>query len=232
MTVAVEFSEDYSNPNSEMARLDEAIGWRTSTTRREIGLRNYLQTLKANGTHGKYFQYCSANTDALAWLISEVTGMTYQDLISEFIWQPMGAHDTATIAVDRDGLSVGNGGISCTTRDLALFGQLLLNQGQQNGVQVLPSSWVTQTFDGGSPEVISADYLQALHPGGSYKNQWWITNSAKKEIYGVGIYGQYLWLDPSTETVIAKLSSIPIPVDPIHSRMHVALFRALCHLHT
>ncbi|MCX6431017.1 MAG: ATP-binding cassette domain-containing protein [Actinobacteria bacterium] len=230
MTVSVAFSEDYSDPNSEMARLDEAIGWRTSVSGREIGLRNYLKTLTPNGEHGKFFQYCSANTDALAWLICEVTGRTYQDLISELIWQPMGASGSATISVDREGLSVGNGGISCTTRDLALFGQLLLLMGEQNGQQILPRNWVKQTFDGSSPEVISADYLQALHPGGSYKNQWWITNSAAREIYGVGIYGQYLWLDPSTDTVIAKLSSIPIPVDPTHSRMHVALFRALARI--
>jgi hypothetical protein len=232
MTVSVAFSEDYSDPNSEMARLDEAIGWRTSVSGREIGLRNYLKTLTPNGEHGKFFQYCSANTDALAWLISEVTGRPYQDLISELIWQPMGASESATISVDREGLSVGNGGISCTTRDLALFGQLLLHMGEQNGRQVLPNNWVKQTFDGASPEVISADYLQALHPGGSYKNQWWITKSEAKEIYGVGIYGQYLWLDPSTDTVIAKLSSIPIPVDPTHSRMHVALFRALAQLNS
>ncbi len=45
---------------------------------------------------------------------------------------------------------------------------------------------------------------------------------------GVGIYGQYVWVDPTSQTVIAKFSSLPVPVDPVHSRKHMALFRAIC----
>jgi hypothetical protein len=227
MTVAIKFSEDYSNPDSEMARLDQASGWRKNHAEADIGLRSFLRSLSANGEHGRVFQYCSANTDALAWLISEVTGVSYPDLISRELWDPMGAQFSASVAVDAEGFSVGNGGISCATRDLALFGQLILSRGRVGSRQVIPKKWIDETFAGAPVGVESVDYLQALHPGGSYRNQWWITNSASQEIYGVGIYGQYIWIDPSTDTVIAKLSSIPIPVDPVHSKMHMALFRAI-----
>ena len=228
MTVAINFSEDYSDPQSEMARLDRAAGWRTNTTGHDLGLRSFLRTMTASGEHGKAYQYCSANTDVLAWLISEVTQTPYQDLLTRYIWQPMGAHDDASVIVDREGLSVGNGGISCTTRDLARFGLLIVNGGRANGEQVIPAAWVNATFAGASADVESADYLQALHPGGSYKNKWWITAGASREIFGVGIYGQYVWVDPTSETVIAKFSSLPIPVDGVHSRKHMALFRAIC----
>ena len=140
----------------------------------------------------------------------------------------MGAANDASVTLDSEGLSVGNGGISCTTRDLALFGQLILDGGKAQGVQIIPQRWVDETFAGASPDVISADYLQALHPGGSYKNKWWITASASREIFGVGIYGQYVWVDPTTQCVIVKFSSLPIPVDSLHSRKHMALFRAIC----
>ena len=190
--------------------------------------RSFLKTLTASGEHGKAYQYCSANTDVLAWLISEVTQRSYQDLLTQYLWQPMGAHDDATVIVDGEGLSVGNGGISCTTRDLARFGLLMVNGGRANGQQVVPAAWVEATFDGASADVESADYLQALHPGGSYKNKWWITAGSSREIFGVGIYGQYVWVDPTGKTVIAKFSSLPIPVDGLHSRKHMALFRAIC----
>ena len=227
MSVALQFSEDYTDPNSEMARLDRACGWRNNFTNQDSGLQNFLPTLVANGEHGKFFQYCSANTDALAWVISRVTGKSYAHLIEEELWQPLGARTAATVTLDDHGLAVGNGGISCTARDLALFGQLVLDQGIINGHQVLPKSWVEQTINGASKDVAVPVYLSSLHPAGSYKNQWWITGSPAREIYAVGIYGQYIWIDPSTRTVIVKFSSIPIPVDPTHSRMHMSLFRAI-----
>jgi len=228
MSVAVNFSEDYLDPDSEMTRLDRAAGWRSNSTGRDLGLRSFLKTLTASGEHGKAYQYCSANTDVLAWLISDVTGVSYQELITRELWQPMGSGSDASVILDSQGLSVGNGGISCTTRDLALFGQLILNEGRAQGRQIIPAQWIRETIAGASPDVISADYLQALHPGGSYKNQWWITASESNEIFGVGIYGQYVWVDPTSETVIAKFSSLPVPVDPVHSRKHMALFRAIC----
>lgn len=227
MSVALQFSEDYTDPNSEMARLDRACGWRNNFTNQDSGLQNFLPTLVANGEHGKFFQYCSANTDALAWVISRVTGKPYALLIEEELWKPLGTKTAATITLDDNGLAVGNGGISCTARDLALFGQLILNQGFLNGRQILPKSWVEQTINGASKDVAVPAYLSSLHPAGSYKNQWWITGSPAHEIYAVGIYGQYIWIDPSTKTVIVKFSSIPIPVDPTHSRIHVSLFRAI-----
>ena len=227
MTAALQFSEDYTDPNSEMARLDRACGWRNNFTHQGSGLQNFLPTLVANGEHGKYFQYCSANTDALAWVISRVTGKPYSLLVEEELWKPLGAKNTATITLDDHGLAVGNGGISCTARDLALFGQLVLGNGFINGHQILPKAWVEQTMNGAAKDIVVPAYLSLLHPDGSYKNQWWITGSPGREIYAVGIYGQYIWIDPSTKTVIVKFSSIPIPVDPTHSRMHVSLFRAI-----
>jgi CubicO group peptidase (beta-lactamase class C family) len=227
MTAALNFSEDYTDSNSEMARLDRACGWRNNFTDGDTGLSSFLPTLTANGQHGKYFQYCSANTDALAWVISRVMGKPYSELIETELWQPMGASKAASITLDQEGLAVGNGGISCTAHDLALFGQLVLNEGLMSGQQVLPKQWVKSTFNGASKEVAVPAYLSSLHPDGSYKNQWWVTGSPAREIYAVGIYGQYIWIDPSTKTVIVKMSSIPIPVDPSHSRMHMSLFRAI-----
>jgi len=227
MNVAINFSEDYLDPNSEMARLDRACGWRRNFTGEDLGLSSFLPTLTGNGEHGKAFQYCSANTDALAWVISRVLGKPYAELLQEEIWKPLGSMYPATVTLDKDGLAVGNGGVSTTARDLALFGQSLLNQGFFNDQQILPNAWVDATFDGASKEVLVPAYLSALHPEGSYKNQWWITGTEKREIFAVGIYGQYIWIDPSTKTVIVKFSSIPIPVDPIHSRIHMSLFRAI-----
>lgn len=227
MSVAINFSEDYSDLNSEMSRLDQAAGWRSHPSGSESNLRDFLKTLTPSGEHGKKYHYCSANTDVLAWLIAQVSGLSYPELLSRYLWQPMGAASPASIIVDSQGFAVGNGGISCAARDLALIGQLIVDGGESKGTEVIPKRWLQATFAGASEQVESVDYLQALHPGGSYKNQWWITSSQAREIYAVGIYGQYLWVDPTSKTVIAKFSSLPVAVDPMHSRKHMALFRAI-----
>jgi hypothetical protein len=218
MRVALKFSEDYASPHSEMTQLDRACGWKTDPNGEYPNLRSFLLSLKpriSNVTgmpveHGAEFQYCSATTDALAWLISHVAGEPYSKLLERELWRPMGAWNNANIAVDSEGLAVGNGGISCTTRDMALFGQVVLNGGvAASGGQVIPPAWIEQTCG-----------------GYEYKNQWWIGENPK-EIHARGIYGQYLWIDRETETVVAKFSSNPTARNTSKYDMHMALFRAI-----
>jgi CubicO group peptidase (beta-lactamase class C family) len=222
MRVAIKFTEDYASPDSEMSRLDRACGWKANPTGEYSTLRSFLLSLTARITdvhveHGSEFQYCSATTDVLAWLISHVTGVSYSKLLEREIWWPMGARQNANITVDSEGLAVGNGGISSTTRDMALFGQVILNGGKAlGGEQVIPMSWITN-----------------ICLGDRYKNQWWISNQHEQyrtnEIHARGIYGQYLWIDHDTNTVIAKFSSDPHARNTPKFGMHTAMFRSISH---
>ena len=218
MRVALNFSEDYASPHSEMTQLDRACGWKTNPTGEYPTLSSFLLSLTPRVSdvtgvpveHGSEFQYCSATTDVLAWLISHVTGLPYSKLIERELWRPMGARCNANVAVDSEGLAVGNGGISCTTRDMALFGQVILNGGKAvSGEQVIPPAWIEQTCSG-------------TH----YKNHWWISENPK-QIHARGIYGQYLWIDWETQTVVAKFSSNPTARNTPKFGMHMALFKAI-----
>jgi hypothetical protein len=223
MRVALKFSEDYASPHSEMTRLDRACGWKTNPTRDYPTLRSFLLSLtprisdvtKTHVEHGFEFQYCSATTDVLAWLIAHVTGVPYSKLLERELWIPIGAHQNANITVDSEGFAVGNGGMSCTTRDMALFGQVILNGGKaQSGEQVIPTAWIEQTYS-----------------ECQYKNKWWVNINPKqngsKEIHARGIYGQYLWIDRESNTVVAKFSSNPTAKNTPKFGMHIALFRSI-----
>ena len=214
MQVSLKFTEDYASLHSEMNQLDRACGWKTNSTGEYPTLRSFLLSLKP-AEHDSRFQYCSATTDVLAWLISHVTGMTYAKLLERELWIPMGAQNNANITVDSAGMAVGNGGISCTSLDMAIFGQLILNGGKApSGEQLIPLSWITQTY--------------STKP---YKNQWWVNQHPAKpdtnEIHARGIYGQYLWIDKETDTVIAKFSTDPVARNTSKFGMHMALFRAI-----
>jgi len=227
MTAAVEFSEDYDDPNSEISQLDRASGWRISGSADDLGIRKFLQTVKQNGVHGQQFQYCSANTDLLAWIAETALNKDYSEILSEYIWQPTGASQSASVTVDHAGHALANGGISTTARDLALFGQEVLATYLGNSSKLVSQRWAKDTFGGADPAIKSVDYLQVVHPGGSYHNQWWVTNSNHQEIYAVGIYGQYIWIDPITETVIVKFSTLPTALSAKYSDEHIALFRKI-----
>lgn len=227
MTAAVNFSEDYDDPDSEISQLDRASGWRVTSSAEELGIRKFLVAVKQSGVHGVQFQYCSANTDLLAWIAESVLDKSYSEILSAFIWRPIGASQSANVTVDQDGHALANGGISATARDIALFGHAVLAAYLGEKSELVSQSWAKNTFAGADAAIKSVNYLQSMHPGGSYHNQWWITKSSLQEIYAVGIFGQYIWIDPSTETVIVKFSTLPTALSTKFSDEHITLFRKI-----
>jgi CubicO group peptidase (beta-lactamase class C family) len=65
MTVGREYNEDYANPESDIARLDVAAGWRPWREGVPDNLRDYMTTMRKAGPHGVTFHYVSTNTDVL-----------------------------------------------------------------------------------------------------------------------------------------------------------------------
>ncbi|MGP6177654.1 serine hydrolase domain-containing protein [Microbacterium sp. A196] len=228
MTVAVEYDEDYRDADSEVRAQDRIAGWRTAREGDPVDTYAFLRSLRSAGAPGRRFQYCSADTDVLAWIIESVTGRRYAEVVSARVWQALGCEDDASITVDPAGFPFANGGISCTARDLARIGDLMLSGGVSGGRQVISSSWVSETLAGGDPELARGLAIQQTHPNASYRNQWWSTGNARSNVYAVGIHGQYVWLDPKTETVIVKLSSCPEPVTTRWNDVHAGLFMSIC----
>ena len=73
--------------------------------------RTFFQSLKqADHKHGGAFHYVSPNTDMLAWVLERLSGARYSDLLSELLWQKIGAEEDGYITVDRMGAPRGAGG--------------------------------------------------------------------------------------------------------------------------
>lgn len=212
MEITIDYDEDYLNPAAEVQTHDRSAGWRT---RRDSDPRNtyeFLQTLQGNGQIGE-FQYCSANTDVLAWVIEKVTGQRYVQALSTYLWSKIDASHDANISVDTAGFGFANGGVSCTARDLAKVGQLMLRGGVGTGAEVICPAWVKSIFSGGDPTVMNDPFFTELHPQGSYTRQRWCFGNERGNIGAIGIHGQNLILDPTNQVVIVKLSSWPEPDD-------------------
>lgn len=223
MTAAADYSEEYQDPDSEVQLQDRAGGWRPTRPGDPADTYEFLTRLTRSRPHGEVFQYCSATTDALGWLVEEVTGRRYAEVLSERLWSRIGADQEARISVDRGGCAIANAGIACTARDLARIGRLMLGGGVIEGNRVVSAEWVAATLAGGDPAKWQS-VKRAVHPRGSYRNQWWATGNERGNIYAVGIYGQYMWLDPRTDTVVVKFSATPEAVTLASAQEHDDLF--------
>ncbi|OFI37085.1 6-aminohexanoate hydrolase [Arthrobacter sp. SW1] len=230
MAIHIDYREDYLDPSAEVQKHDRSGGWRTRRDGDPAGTYAFLTTLRGNGTVGT-FQYCSANTDVLAWIVESVTGLRYSEALAKYLWSRIGADHDASITVDHTGFGFANGGVSCTARDLARVGQLMLDGGMAPGGRVVPEHWVSSIFDGGDPLAMTAPYFTAIHPRGSYTRQWWCTGNERGVVLGIGIHGQSLWIDPQAGAVIVKLSSWPHPgteaLDRLQDGLLLDMSRAL-----
>lgn len=228
MTVAVQYDETYDDPKSEVQTHDRVAGWRSPHAGDPSDSYAFLAGLRKSGEHGKVFQYCSANTDVLAWILERIDGRRYPQILESGLWSQIGAEYNAFVTVDRSGFASANGGVCVTLRDLARFGRVVLDGGVgPDGATVIPPSWVADTRRGGDPKA-AEESMGEGHPNGSYRNQFWITGDERGCFYGVGIHGQYIWMDPSADVVIAKLSTLPNADDTDAWVQHVSYFAALC----
>lgn len=219
MTAAPSYDMTYLDGASEANAGDRAAGWRARIPGDAPDTRTFLAGLRGSGEHGARFQYCSGTTDVLAWVLERAAGEDYRSLLQSRIWSRMGAEAAAYVTVDPIGTPYACAGLGMRLRDLARFGRLVLDAGWYDGTQVVPEEWISRTRAGGEHPV-SEDGAP-----GSYRNQWWIPDGHGRSFYGVGIFGQYLWLDPEHDVVVAKFSCCDSPVD--HRPDHVPALAAI-----
>lgn len=211
MTTGIRFSEDYADPKAEVWA-HAAAGNPLPKPADYSGPRSYyefLTTVQPEGQHGEAFHYRTANTDALGWVLARVSGGNVADLLSERIWRRLGAEQDAYMSVDSTGTPFAGGGLNAGLRDLARFGQMMLQQGQYNGQQILPRSVVADIRNGGSQvDFAKAGYSQLT--GWSYRNMWWVSHNAHGAYMARGVHGQALYIDPAAQMVIARFASHPV----------------------
>ena len=177
----------------------------------------WIRQLPAVAPHGTHFEYRSILTAMLGWIAEVVTGQSFAEAFSARIWTPLGAESDADLIVDSKGYPVVEGGFCTTTRDLARFGQMILQRGEADGRRVVSSGWVDRTLE--ADPVLVDDYRRShsadpRFPEAYYHDCWWVHDASLGRYSGLGLGGQILWIDRSSETVVAKFSSTPKRVDP------------------
>lgn len=220
MRTGVAFSEEYTDPDAEVRVMERYMGWRPGLSPGDNGgMYHYLATLGTATDHGGPFVYRSADTDMLGWVCERAAGVRMADLISELIWQPMGAEFNAEITCDGVGTAIHDGGMSATARDMVRFGQLLLEDGFADGRPVVPHRWLISSR-ALNPDIRGAFAASSSEPvltGGWYRNQFWFVPGAVGDLQVcLGIHGQMVLVDRATRTVAVKMSTWPSAQAPAY----------------
>ncbi len=212
MRTGVAFRETYTAPDAEVRVMERSMGWRPPLPGDPEGAYPYLATLGSAGPHGGVFTYRSADSDMLGWACERASGIRMADLIAAHIWQPIGAEYNAEITCDPLGSAVHDGGISATARDLARFGQMLIDDGMALGRRVVPGAWLADVRAPapGVREAFARTDNEYVLPGGWYRSQFWvIPGPGGPVLVCLGIHGQLIYADRAARTVVVKLSSWP-----------------------
>ena len=217
MRAGVFFDEDYLATEGPIIDYRYAANWNPVPKDHEVGdLRSFMSTLtEPDGPHGGRFHYVSPNTDLLAWVFERASGMRYAELVTERLWKPLGTEASGYITVDRIGGARAAGGKCLLARDLARVGMMMANGGQREGKQVIPALWLEDIVKNGDPQAWKdGDFYDNMGQRDiHYRSKWYIQRDAEPMIFGVGIHGQFLFVDRSKKLAVAWFASQNSPLD-------------------
>lgn len=213
MRAGVAFDEDYLAASGPMVAYRKSTGWNPLEAGEAPGdLKSFLKSLaERDRQHGGAFRYTSPNSDLLGWVIERATGRRYAQLMSERLWQPLGAERSAYVTVDRLGAARCAGGMCTTLRDLARVGQMLV----EGGRGLVPRAWIDDLERGGDRAAWDAGNFTYIFPGlpMRYRAKWYALDGEPPMLFAWGIHGQHLFVDRARAIAVAKFSSQAQPVD-------------------
>lgn len=172
-----------------------------------------------------YRRYLSINTEILGQVIKNATGRGLAEYMEEKLWSKLGADHDAYWTLSND-TELAMGGLSVSLRDYARFARLYLNDGNWEGEQILTEKWVKDSLD------VSAEYSRPganndLYNEIGYGYQWWVPEGTQNEFMAIGVYGQWIYVNPSKQVIIVKTSADPNFTSKNYEPKHVEFFRAI-----
>jgi len=204
MSSGIYFNEDYGDFNSDINRFGRAIALGDSFDEFAASLQTDPERKQ-----GTYLHYVSIDTHVLGMVLRAATGKPLKEFFEKKIWSKAGFEYNAHFIADGTGEPMVLGGLNMTTRDYARFATLIRDEGKRFGSEIIPYDWLVDSLTPDAPHLLPGKRDNATTPFG-YGYQWWIPERDEGEpvdFMGIGIYGQYMYINPELDIVILKNSA-------------------------
>ena len=164
---------------------------------------------------GTFYLYNSLGTYMLSAIVQQVTGEKVVDYLTPRLFEPLHI-DKPRWEESPQGINCGGWGLYLKTEDLAKMGQLLLQKGEWNGLQLIPAEWVAE---------MSKKQVESINPGTRIEQaaERGMTKETSDWMQGYGYEmwrfrpgcfsadgarGQYIIVVPDKNAVIAITSNV------------------------
>ena len=196
MATGVDCAENYEDPESCYYLYAEAIGDNLRNAESPDDPYEFMATVDIERTNeqGVEFIYSGATNFLVMWVLQEITGHTFPDLLTREIWQHIGAENDAAIIAYRYGIPLSHGGFIARMRDMARFG--LLYTPSWNVVadqQLISDAHMEAILRGGRPGLRNSRYMW-----GDLDAEGWLSHG--------GWGGQGLMVHPEKDIVVVFTS--------------------------
>lgn len=201
-----------SSPNHPVS-LFYAIGFGDERIPKNLSLMDALKQVKVSGKPGALYEYASLNTYVTTLILENVTGKSFEDLVTEYIWSKAGMEGDGVLGLTVSGEPSSPGAFAARLRDLARFGMLFTPSWRAiSSEQVISDSYFVKAKAEAHKDIYGQDYMSKRlindfaenKLGASYQ---WDAVFDDGDLYKSGRTGQCLYISPETDTVVVFFSS-------------------------
>jgi CubicO group peptidase (beta-lactamase class C family) len=212
--------------NKKIGWPDEPVGYLipawSKDARGEITVRNLLQMSSGLGSStsaystnrvldmplgappGTRWLDQDADPDLLGRVIQRATGRPYADFLSESIWARIGAGDASLWLDGGDGDPHVDTGFFARQGDWLRVGELLLNNGNFQGDEVISPRWVPELLKPSKGNSNYGSYVRVGEHPARGASQY-----ATSDVLMVDGGGNRMWLVPSLQIAILRTGALP-----------------------
>lgn len=186
---------------------DEAIGYYHPNIRKLL-----LENIDISSEPGKDFQYSNYNTSYLGLILERATNLSVSNYLEQKLWSKIMEYN-ALFSIDskESNFEYTPSRLIARAIDYARFGQLMLNEGNWNGNQIVSKDWALKsTLENKSiPRDIYPKWFGGSDKRIYYNYHWWghVNKDGNYNFYANGNLGQNIYIIPEKETVIVHLGN-------------------------
>jgi CubicO group peptidase (beta-lactamase class C family) len=152
---------------------------------------------------GTRFYYASIEPDVVGLVVRHAVDKSLSDYFRERIWEPIGAEADASWLIDAQGFEVAHHGFNAVLRDYARLGRLLAHDGQWEGKQIIPASFLMEATTTRPSDVYLAPGRTSPTSLG-YGYLIWLLPGARRQFAPIGFLGQRILVDPVSKLVMVQ----------------------------